>query len=652
MLSRIITILIILLLSGRGFSQSQPSVFRLYKLTSYSGSIGVKGFYREQERVLNSVVDYSTYPFISGAFSLNTKSYIGHPNLLLLEVGGEYNPGSDRQTYTVSPDRSEVLTFSKLDLRATLFNSKPMSLGGYFNLSRNFINREFVASMRTDAKQWGLNYSFRNKILPLTIAYSDRKWDQLEIETGRTYRNKQKDLQGSVSRSFTKFGDNNELRYVYYDFFREDQNFIQTKNSNNNWILNNTFYFDKHKRYMFRSAINNLDQQGNINQKRFQMFESVSFRLPFKLGVRGGYNFSDIQQVNQGYKMQRINIGLDHELFTSLNTAVFYDKTKTIHTVYDEGNTRMGLSFNYIKKIPTGTLNLAYAIRRHNQNVVSDPNQNVQIIDEPHILADGQVILLDRPYIEIATVVIKDATGSIIYQRDFDYLLIERNEFIEVVRVPGGQIANNSPVLADYIAALRGSYNFDADFQSFTISVKLFDQLLELYYTTSFQDYNNVESADNVTLNYFTRNIYGGQIKVWLFNAGVEWDDYNSTIVPYQKMRYYLRISGKIGKKMLLSLNSDVTDQTLTDTNTEQLYANLFGKVIYQFKPQSKINFDIGYRKQVGEQIDLDLITAKAEFNTVYRNIYMKVGLEVYKRNYVGEELNFRGVYFQIDRKF
>ena len=103
---------------------------------------------------------------------------------------------------------------------------------------------------------------------------------------------------------------------------------------------------------------------------------------------------------------------------------------------------------------------------------------------------------------------------------------------------------------------------------------------------------------------------------------------------------------------MLLSLNSDVTDQTLTDTNTEQLYANLFGKVIYQFKPQSKINFDIGYRKQVGEQIDLDLITAKAEFNTVYRNIYMKVGLEVYKRNYVGEELNFRGVYFQIDRKF
>ena len=644
--------MLVSLIGWQGFGQSQTSQFRFWKLTSYSGSLGIRGFYREQERVLNNLIDYSEYPFVSGAIKLNTKSYIGHPNLLLLEVGGEYNPGSSQQTYTVSPDRSEVLTFSKLDLRATLFNSKPMSLSGYFNLNRNFINREFVASSRTDTKQWGLNYSFRNKILPITVTYSDRQWNQLEIETGRTYRNKQKDLQGRVSRSFTKNGDSNELRYVYYDFFREDQNFAQSQNTNNNWILNNTFYFDKQKQYMFRSAINNLNQQGSITQKRFQVFESVNFKLPFKIGIRGGFDYSDIQLETQGYQQQRINVGLNHELFTSLRTAVFYDRTYTNHTSYEEGNTRMGASLNYTKKIPTGTLNMAYAIRRHNQNVTSDPNSNVQIIDEPHILLDGQIVLLDRPFINLATVVVKDATGSIIYQQDFDYLLIEQNEFVEVVRIPGGQIANNSPILVDYIAAQRGSYNFDADFQSFTIRVNLFERILELYYTTAAQDYNNVESADNVTLNYFTRNIYGGQLRVWLFNAGVEWDDYSSTIVPYQKVRYYLRMNGKIGKKMLLSLNSDVTDQTLTDTNTEQLYANLFGKVIYQFNPRAKLNFDIGYRKQVGEQIDLDLITAKAEFNTVYRNLYMKVGLEMYRRNYVGEELNFRGVYFQVDRKF
>jgi len=137
-----------------------------------------------------------------------------------------------------------------------------------------------------------------------------------------------------------------------------------------------------------------------------------------------------------------------------------------------------------------------------------------------------------------------------------------------------------------------------------------------------------------------------------LFNLGAERDEYNSTIVPYDKIRYFLQMNGKIGKKVLVSFNGDVTDLTLTETDTDQLYSSIFGKLVYQIKPLTKMNFDIGYRKQIGEQIDLDLITAKAEFNTVYRNLYMKVGLEVYMRNYVGEEFNFRGVYFQVDRKF
>ena len=642
----------VFILAGKGIAQERPPVFRLWQLTSYSGSIGVNGFYRQQERTLANITDYSEAPFITGNFLLNTKSYIGHPNLLLLEVGGEYNPGSSQQVYTVSPDRSEVLTFSRLNLRGTLFSGKPMSLGANFNISRNFINREYVASTRTDAQTWGLNYNYRNKILPLSITYTDRKWDQLEIETDRTYRNKQTDLQARVSRSFTRYGDNNELRYVYYTFFREDQNLVQTNTTNSQFILNNTFYFDENKRYMFRSNINSLDQTGNINQNRFQAFESISLRLPYKLRFTGNYNYFNTKQETQSSKQQRINVGLDHELFTSLRTGVFYEYYGTNHTAFKETNIRYGVNVNYLKKIPTGTLNLAYSYARHNQNVASNPNSTVQIIDEPHILADGQVVLLERPYVDLATVVVKDVTGAIIYQRDFDYLLIEHNEFVEIQRILGGQIPNNAPILVDYIAAQVGSYNFDADFQSFTIRVNLLNRLLDLYYTTSIQDYRNIEGSELLTLNYFTRNIYGGSLNIWLLKAGAEWDDYNSTIVPYTKMRYYLRMSGKIGKKVLLSLNSDLTDLTLTDTNTEQLYSSVFGKVVYMIKPRSKLDFDIGYRKQVGEQIDLDLITAKLEYNTVYRNLYMRVGLEVFKRNYVGEQLNFRGIYFRIDRKF
>ncbi len=649
----ILFILTSFIISGSSFAQQQPTTFQFWGLTNYSGSVGVRGFYRDQKRTIQNIVDYSTYPYLYGNIVLNTQSYIGHPNLLLLDIGGEFNPGLDQQNFTVSPDRSEVLTLAKLNTRATIFSGKPMNLSGTYNLSRNFINREYVTSLRTDAVDWGLNYNFHNKILPFTASYSDRKWDQLETETGRTYRNRQKDLRASVKRSFTKLGDTNELRFVRYDYFREDENLVQINNRYDNWLLNNIYYFDKQKRYVFRSSINRLTQVGStVNQDRIQAFETVNLRLPYKFRFSGNYDFTRVDQQTQGYRQHRVNVGLDHELFASLRTGVYFEQFNTFHTSFDELNTRAGVRVGYLKKIPTGTLSLNYNYNLHIQNVVSSPGSDIQVIDEPHVLSDGEVVLLNLPYIDQATIVVKDATGSVIYEQGFDYLLITHNEFVEIVRVPGGQIPNNGAILVDYVAAQVGSYNFKATLQNFSVRVMLFQRFLELYYSTAIQDYNNVQEADFVTLNYFTRNIYGARLNFWLVNLGVERDEYKSTIVPYDKMRYFLQMNGKIGKKMLLSMNGDYTDLLLTETNTRQLYASVFGKVVYQLKPRMKTNFDIGYRKQIGDEIDLDLITAKLEFNTVYRNLYMKVGLELYKRNYVGEQFNFRGAYFQIDRRF
>lgn len=640
-------------LTGQCFAQSKSSDFKAWQLTSYSGNVGLMSFYRVQERILNNVVDYSKYPLVYGKFSLYTKNYIVHPNLLLLDIGGEYNPGANRQTYTVSPDRSEVLTLKKLDIRATFFSQKPMNFGAHLNFGQNFINREYVTSLKTDSKQWGLNYNYRNKILPLTVSYNDRKWDQLETETGRTFRFNQSELQARIRRSFTNNGDDHELRYTKYRFFREDHNLIQTNNINDNLILNNLFYFDINKKYMFRSSITNLNQRGNITQKRFQMFETISLRLPNNLRFNANYDFTKNKQVTQQYKQNRIRVGLDHQLFSSLRTGVFYEYFKTDHSAYNETNKRFGGTVNYLKKIPAnGTLNLIYSFRRHNQNLVSNPDSLVVVIDEDHVLSDGEIVLLNRPYINRGSVVVKDLNGSFIYQENFDYLLIERNEFLEIQRIPGGQIANNSTILVDYVAAQIGSYNFNSDTQSFTIRITLFNRLLEFYYTLGIQDYNNIESAELLTLNYYNRNIYGGRIQIGFFSGGVEMDDYRSTIVPYLKMRYFMQMSGNIGKKIMLSLNGDLSDLTLTETDTNQLYAYIFGKIIYQFKSQTKLNFDIGYRKQVGEQIDLNLITSRLEFNTIYRNLFIKIGTEVYKRNYIGEQINFGGVYFQIDRKF
>ena len=83
-----------------------------------------------------------------------------------------------------------------------------------------------------------------------------------------------------------------------------------------------------------------------------------------------------------------------------------------------------------------------------------------------------------------------------------------------------------------------------------------------------------------------------------------------------------------------------------------QKYMDITGKAIYTIYKQTSLNLDLMYRKQTGRGIDLDLMSAKTEIISSINRLYLTVGLEVYKRNYVGEIINFKGTYFKLVRKF
>ncbi len=634
-----------------GYGQNDNNSFQPWNLTSISGAVRIKGNYREQNEAINNFSDFSKNSFFTGGVLLNTRSSVWHPNFLLLDVGGEFNPGTNQQKYIVSPDRSEVLTSKKIDLRATFFSKKVMSLSGFVNYSQNFVNREHLTNIKTNRKQWGASYSFRNKFLPLSINYSNRKWNQKETLTGRITKNDHKSFHGRISKSFPN-GGNHELVYSHNNYLNEDYNSVLTINRIDNIYLNNSIFLDPQQNYLFRSRISNLNQKGAIDYSRLQVLEDVSLSLPNDFNLSGNYNYSKFHQEFQEYDQHNVTGRLGHELFLSLSTNVFYQYNSTVHSVFQETNNRAGLNIKYVKNIATGgRLSLSYGFKRHHQNVESDPIP-LRIINEEHVLADDQIVLLDKPFVDPSTVLVKDATGAIVYQLNFDYVLIERNEFLEIQRIPGGQIADNENIYIDYTATQVASYNYDADHETFSANISLFNRIIEFYFTTSNQDFKNTEFTDLLTLNKFNQNVYGSRIQFKFFRGGIEFDRYDSDIIPYRKKRYYVQLNGDIIKNLSVSLNGNINDYYFPETQTDQVIANIFGKVIYRINSHTKINFDAGYRSQTGRGIDLDLITARSEVLKIIRNLNMTLGFEMYRRVYVGNRVNFKGIYFQIERIF
>jgi hypothetical protein len=633
------------------FSQNgDASMCKVWCPTSLSGAVKLGGQYRYEKGTTNQVYNYQKSPVFYGGFLLNSSSYFYHPNLLTLDLSAEYNPEKRQDIYLVVPDQSEVKTVKRLNINTVMFKQKEVTIGAFANFDESYTNRENLSNLKVNSTSWGTNLLYGNKFLPVSVSYQQGVTNEKEVQTNRVFNTRQCNFNSTANKSFGS-RDNNELSYSHNTFSRQDFNLTEIKNTTDIINLNNNMYFDEQRNMNFNSNISGTKQIGYDTYNSFQAFENYTMKLPKNFIVGANYNFYNIKRDLQDLKQNNLNFFLRHHLFKSLFTDLNYEYGRVNQSVYQETNNKAGFGLRYEKDIPKGHLSLSYNFSRLNQNHKS-ASVLLQILNEPYTLTDGQIALLNKPYIVPGSVVVKDFTGTIVYQEFFDYTIIERNNYLEIQRIPGGQIPNNAIVYVDYIANQPGSYEYDSDFQHFVASVTLFDQFVEVYYRWSKQDYFNLQTSDFQTLNYFNQNIIGSRFEYKFASVGVEYDDYNSNIIPYRLLRFFMLLQGSFENRLLFSLNGNLRNYQMIDNQANQQYSDLSGNVAYLFNAQTKLNFEVGYRKQAGEGIDLNLLTFRSEFTANYRQLYFKVGVEMYRRLYLGEKVDFVGANIEVVRKF
>jgi len=90
----------------------------------------------------------------------------------------------------------------------------------------------------------------------------------------------------------------------------------------------------------------------------------------------------------------------------------------------------------------------------------------------------------------------------------------------------------------------------------------------------------------------------------------------------------------------------------MIEESIDRKYSDLSGKAAYAVSATTKVDIMIGYRQQRGPGIELDLLTAKTEFKTSIRQLFMTVGLNLYLRDYLDDITKYYGAYLQLIRKF
>ncbi len=647
-----ILFIIYLFAPGFGFAQKSPDSFRLFGIRAYSGELSFKGFYRNREQSGERIVEKQQSYYYAGGIMLNASTYLLHPNFCELELGAGYMPESNRDNFMASPDQSEVRTVKKLNLIASFFNRKKINVVGTANFDESYAKRENLTDIKTTNKYLGGSLVYSNKYIPVTLDFYRRKLVQTEIQTHRVLNIDQTHFEGRAEQSFTA-NDRQLLTYSHkINSNMNENNFFMTNTIDDVNFTSNISLGPK-KIFTFNTTVSNIYQHGSTYFNRFQAMENLFIKLPANFVFSTNFSYYNINQPLSKLIQNTSLNSLNHKLFKSLNSRFFFEYSSINHTVYSEYNSKTGFDFNYTKKIPWGELHLSYGYFRYHQKYLSD-SIRLNVVNEEYTLNDSKIVLLRRPYINLPSVVVKDVTGTIIYQIGLDYILIESGKYIEIRRIPSGLIPNDGIVYLDYTAKLPSSYKYDADNHAFAANVTLMKGRVEVYYRLSLQNYRNLENTDFITLNYFTQNVIGFRAGFGLLSGGAEYEDYKSTILPYHMARFYINLQKSFRNKWLLALNGNMQNYTMLNEPEarNQRYTDVSGKAEYNIIKQTKVNLEVMYRKQSGRGIDLDLLTARLELTSVIYQLYVTAGVEVYRRNYIGDKINFKGTYIQILRKF
>jgi hypothetical protein len=635
-----------------GFSQKKPESFHFMGIRSYSGELIFRGSYREQDQSGDKIFEKQNSYYYSGGILLNASTYILHPNFCELQLGAGYMPESNRDNYLVSPDFSEVRTIKKLNVLTSFFNGKKVNAIASASYDESYAKRENMTNVRTTSKYLGGSLSYSNKYLPLTFDFYRKKLEQTEVETGRKLNLDQTLFEGRAEQSFTIY-DKQKFVYTHRLASSINENSFNTTNTSDEIFFNSIVGLGAKRIFTFNTTISNINQYGSFKYNSLQGIENMMIKLPLNFTFTSNYNYNNTSQYF-GRLIQQVSTNtLTQQLYKSLNSRFYFEYMTLNHTAYSMYNSKTGFDFSYNKKIPWGQLMLSYGYFHYQQKFNSD-SVDLRVVNEEYVLSDSKIVLLKRPYIDMQTVVVKDVTGTIIYQPNLDYFLIARGNYIEIRRIPSGQIPNEGTVFLEYTSKQPSSYKYDSDNHNFSVNYSMLNGRLEVYYRFALQDYKNLENTDYITLNYFTQNIVGFRAGYNMINGGAEYEDYRSSILPYNMVRVYINMQKCFRNKLTLVLNGNIQNYTMLNEPTArvQQYMDVTGKVEYAIVRQTKVNLDVMYRKQQGRGIDLDLLTARLEFTSIIYRLYLTAGIEVYKRNYIGEKINFKGTYIQISRKF
>lgn len=477
------------------------------------------------------------------AVRLEADGSIYHPNLLEYSVAGLFGllqrdfERDDNGRERNSSDEGEVIEF---DLEGRFLKKKPYPGSVFARRYRTLVPRPFLSSLETTTTNYGFNWQYVDAKTPTSLQYNntDVKLDPLDDEE-EPGRQKNSNLRFETAYHFT---EHNILSLKYERRTISEQPYNIDYDSDE-LTLAHRLDFGEHSRHRLDSELNYFKQTGSFDVERFRWRETL--RLAHTDTLRSWYQ-TEVMDRTQGSlsgvppieeRSYRVSGTVEHEWYESLVSQLYaYGQRQKFEPDLDIKRLGIQPSLDYRKKNPWGQLLANYSFRAQSEDHEGS-GRDLEVLDERATFTDPEPVTLSNPNVQTGSIQITAEDRTTIYRSGEDYGVRTVGDRVEIDRVPTGRILDGQTVLVDYVWMLAGDYKLDTLTHNFSIRENL-KFGLSPYYRLRKQD-QTIEpaSASGVQPDDITSHLYGVEFAKGPLRLIGEFEDYASTISPFEALR-------------------------------------------------------------------------------------------------------------------
>ena len=407
----------------------------------------------------------ATQSNLSEEIYLMTHSYIYHPSLLLLDLGG--GPIIDKsQDGGDGVGTSARRQMFNLNGRATFLRDKPYTGALFYDRSNQTQSMGPAQQMFNENTRYGATFSLLSPVTPVPMQVEltrstsqgkgaeqvmDDRIDQLRIKMDATISK----LGGSTfqfvgTRQDSASGSSGLP--IQASRSSSDRANLDTRlkfGSTNEYELSNAVALN-------RSSF--TGGQGSLaNQKDASFGLDLRARHSEELQTYGRYNLNASRQDDQSMTLNAASAGLSYRVNPDLSGALAVRGEVNRASQLSSTFYAIDGSAQYRQTLPLGQATAGYNVS-YSQRDQQATSLQTKMLGEHVTLGSTSFVSLSKPQIIAGTVVATNLTRTQTFVEGGDYLLSQIGLELRIQRLIGGNILDGQEVLIDYDYSSGGSY--------------------------------------------------------------------------------------------------------------------------------------------------------------------------------------------------